>query len=370
MACASQEAAEIAVASNGERQTSITVTLQTKSGSTAAFSCEAGENLLYAGLRHGLTLPYECATGTCGTCRARLLAGAAELTWTAAPGLAYVKRDRGEILLCQARADSDCAFRVPAKVIPLADGAVTPAYRRGVITNTKRLTHDVVHIDVSLDEPIRFEAGQFVVIETPDVRGGRAYSMVNYAPETSDLQFVVKRKPGGGFSNWLFENNVAGAPLRVFGPLGKATFNPAEARNVLCIAGGSGIAGMMAIAERCVQVGHFRNHTGHMFFGVRSMADCFYLAELSRLVAASDGKLEVTIALSEEATPADVHPDFPAVALAGGFVHEVAARKMAGRYNDIVGFVAGPPPMVDGALRMLIMEARLPAQFIRYDKFG
>ena len=50
--------------------------------------------------------------------------------------------------------------------------------------------------------------------------------------------------------------------------------------------------------------------------------------------------------------------------------NKVAAREMAGRYDNMVGFVAGPPPMVDGALRMLIMEARLPAEFIRYDKFG
>ena len=30
--------------------------------------------------------------------------------------------------------------------------------------------------------------------------------------------------------------------------------------------------------------------------------------------------------------------------------------------------VAGPPPLVDAALRMLIMEVRLPASRIRYDK--
>ena len=42
------------------------VKVQTKSGQFD-FECEQDENLLYAGLRNGLTLPYECATGTCGT---------------------------------------------------------------------------------------------------------------------------------------------------------------------------------------------------------------------------------------------------------------------------------------------------------------
>jgi toluene monooxygenase electron transfer component len=51
-------------------------------------------------------------------------------------------------------------------------------------------------------------------------------------------------------------------------------------------------------------------------------------------------------------------------------VHEVAAQAMAGRYTDAIAYVAGPPPMVDGALRVLIVQAGLSAQQIRYDKFS
>jgi toluene monooxygenase electron transfer component len=43
---------------------------------------------------------------------------------------------------------------------------------------------------------------------------------------------------------------------------------------------------------------------------------------------------------------------------------------MAGRYDNVVGFVAGPPPMVEGALHTLLREARVPRQFVRYDKFS
>ena len=42
------------------------VTIQTKTGAFS-FECGSGETLLYAGLRNGLALPYECATGTCGS---------------------------------------------------------------------------------------------------------------------------------------------------------------------------------------------------------------------------------------------------------------------------------------------------------------
>ena len=79
------------------------VTIQSKSGELS-FECEVGENLLYAGLRNGLSLPYECATGTCGTCRARVMEGEPEIGWSEAPGLSYVKQAKREVLLCQATA--------------------------------------------------------------------------------------------------------------------------------------------------------------------------------------------------------------------------------------------------------------------------
>ena len=351
------------------RSVPMKITVESKSG-ILDYTCEAGENLLYAGLSRGVALPYECGTGTCGTCRARVMSGEAQLTWDKAPGLAYVKRDKGEILLCQAHANGDCTVRVPAKIGAGAREMAPPAFNAGQITRVARLTHDVAHFELMLDEPMRYDAGQFVVMETDDVVGGRAYSMVNYAPGGRQLDFVVKQKPGGGFSNWLFGRDVTGTRLRIFGPLGRATFHPDEARNFVCIAGGSGIAGMLAIASRACQEGYLSAHRGYVFFGVRTLADCFYLREFSNLVEQSSGNLEVTVALSHEEAASEVHRDFRAIRLASGFVHEVAAKSMAGRFENAVGFVAGPPPMVDGALRMLIMEARLPAQFIRYDKFG
>ncbi|MGD9786250.1 MAG: 2Fe-2S iron-sulfur cluster-binding protein [Hyphomicrobiaceae bacterium] len=345
------------------------VTVQSKSG-IASFDCDEDENLLFAGLRCGVALPYECATGTCGTCRARIMEGDVDLRWDRAPGLAFVKREKNEVLLCQAAARGNCTIRVPANIGAIATPPGAPRVFSGTVSKPRPLTHDVVEFDVTLDAPMSFLAGQFAVLEIGDVAGGRAYSMVNHQASTDRLVFVVKRKPGGGFSDWLFDRASGDTPVRVFGPLGRATFRPDEDKNFVCIAGGSGIAGMMAIAEHATSNGYMDGHRGHIFFGVRTLEDCFYMREFADYVRRSNGALEVTVALSNETATASHHPEHPEVALASGFVHEVAARAMAGRYDNMVGFVAGPPPMVDGALRMLIMEARLPAQFIRYDKFG
>ena len=56
--------------------------------------------------------------------------------------------------------------------------------------------------------------------------------------------------------------------------------------------------------------------------------------------------------------------------LAFALVHEVAAKHMQGRYQNVRAYLAGPPPAVDGAIRMLLLQAKLTADNIRYDKFS
>lgn len=347
----------------------MTITLQTKSGE---FKIEAApdEPVLYAGLRAGIDLPYECATGTCGTCRARVMSGDVDPGWPEAPGASKLKRDKGDVLMCQARAKDACLLRVPSETPKLDTDADVPKLHKGLIETIACLTPDVLHIEVALAEPVTFEAGQFMVVDVSDVIGGRAYSMVNYEPKTDRLMFVIKKKPDGGFSKWLFEDDVIGATVDLFGPLGKATFSPKEAHDLVCVTGGSGIAGIMSILAHATNSDHFAKHRGQLFFGVRTLADGFYLHQLASLVDRSDGALEVTLALSDEAAPSPTHPHFPTLRLAEGFVHEAAAQAINGSCENALGFVAGPPPMVDGAIRTLIASAGLSPQRIRYDKFS
>src|SRR5215470_10819373 len=358
-----------AIAFEPVRHQPMKITIQANSGEFS-FECEASERILYAGLGQGLRLPYECATGTCGTCRGRVVEGSALVEWDEAPGYAKLRRAKGDVLMCQARPTGDCILRVPANLAPADRSRPTlPRHRQGRIARVRRLVPDVIEIDVALSQPITFDAGQFVVLEVAGVRGGRAYSMVNFRHDSERLTFVVKQKPGGRLSDWLFASDVTGAELDLFGPLGAATFRPAEGRNILCIAGGSGIAGMLAMLEHARHEHYFREHHGHVFFGVRSLADGFYLQELADHVAAAAGKLRVTLALSHAPAPRQAHPEWPNIGLATGMVTDVMSREMAGRYDGMVSFIAGPTPMVDAALRHLIRVARQPAAFVRYDKY-
>jgi toluene monooxygenase electron transfer component len=191
--------------------------------------------------------------------------------------------------------------------------------------------------------------------------------MCNFARGGRRLDFLVKRKPDGGFSQWLFGANRDGARLDTFGPLGKSTFDPALGKNLLCIAGGSGLAGMMSILSRAAEANYFERQRGWVFFGVRTMRDAFFLPELSDF---KKDRLEITVALSEEDISEKTKRDWPSLHFERGLVHEVAKRMMAGKYQDVRAYVAGPPPAVDAAIRVLLLEAKLTTDNIRYDKYS
>jgi ring-1,2-phenylacetyl-CoA epoxidase subunit PaaE len=64
----------------------------------------AGEVILDAALAAGLDLPFSCRAGVCSTCRAKLLAGSAEMENNVA--LEDWEVEAGYILCCQARPTS------------------------------------------------------------------------------------------------------------------------------------------------------------------------------------------------------------------------------------------------------------------------
>jgi len=335
----------------------------------STFHCEPGEKILHAGLTRRIALPYECGSGTCGTCKAKLLQGEVHDEWPEAPGRSSF-REAGEFLMCQCVPRADCTLEVAKAVNPMPPGACVPTALGGVIGRMAMLTHDVVSLDLELARPVDFEAGQFMLMSVTGITGARAYSMVNFTHRAERLAFVVKKKPQGRVSEWLFGPGVTGSRVSLFGPLGAATFQPGIGKNLLCIAGGSGIAGMMSILSRAMEDRYFERHSGDVFFGVRTSRDAFFLDELAAVQARYPEAVRVTIALSDEPVDPALAARYPGLGFGTGFVHAVAAERMRGRYDNVRAYAAGPPPMVNATLRMLLVEGRLSSDNIRYDKFS
>lgn len=335
---------------------------------TCHFECGRDEHILYAALRQGLGFPYECASGTCGTCKATVLEGSTEYVWEGAPGRKYTRAEKNEVLTCQSLA------RAPLKLSLLrgfdAPPRILPDYYRGTIVRSKRLVEDVLELDVSVERPLSFDAGQFVLFEVDAVAGARSYSMVNFGADCSELKFLIKRVPGGALTEWFFSHPLNGLGVRMFGPLGRATFDPETASHIVCIAGGSGIAGMMSMLSRGSESGHFREKDARVFFGVRTPRDAFYFDELAGHVRGFRDRVRVMIGLSHEEASPEFRERHADLEFDSGFIHDVAKRALGSSPADTVVYIAGPPPMVDATLRMLLLELKHNPKNIRYDKFS
>jgi ring-1,2-phenylacetyl-CoA epoxidase subunit PaaE len=87
----------------GGRLSNVTIVMD---GRASQFELTAdGENVLDAGINHGIDLPYSCKGGVCSTCKAKLLEGSVDMDIT--HGLEDGEQEAGFILTCQAHPISD-----------------------------------------------------------------------------------------------------------------------------------------------------------------------------------------------------------------------------------------------------------------------
>ena len=347
----------------------VKVALQTRQG-VHEVDAPADERLLYCGLRQGYDLAHECASGTCGTCKAILISGDVRSLWSNAPGNQYVRQERNEFLMCQAVAQSDeVCIKVRPALKPPTQSPV-PANLEGVIQSQELLTEDVAVFEYQLSRPVRFLAGQFITVARDEFPGYRAYSMTNYsADETQLLKFLVKRIPGGKLTEWLFEKDRTGCTLQGFGPLGRAVFVPDSDRDIVALAGGSGIAGIMAILAQTSSCGHFEQNRAQVVFGLNRPNDAFFLESLNRL-GAEHPNLQIWIALVEPDSSGSLSKAFPALEFGTGYLHEVADQVLGDLTEVSTAFLAGPPVAVDASRKMLVETRKFSVRKIRFDRFG
>lgn len=174
----------------------LTVEIRNASGSHT-FTCSSAERLLYAGLSGGVALPYGCATGTCGQCRATLLAGEVETVWKEAPALRALKKD-GEVLLCQSAPLRNCVLET--RIGDSTCRRDAPAMYAASVSSVTADEDGLAWVVLQLARPMRFLAGQFVLVAVPGVEGFRAYSPAHHGAEVTELALVVREKGGRGLA--------------------------------------------------------------------------------------------------------------------------------------------------------------------------
>ncbi|MCE1236308.1 MAG: FAD-binding oxidoreductase [Hyphomicrobiales bacterium] len=319
------------------------------------FDVSAEEDTLLRGaLRAGVGFPHDCNVGGCGNCRFDLVDGEMETLWPEAPGLSDRDRRRGKRLACQSRPLGDCTIRVrPAdEYRPVAP----PRRMTGVLRRRAALTADIAEFVFETAEPARFVAGQYALLRPPGVEGVRAYSMSNLANDAGEWRFVVRRTPQGRGSAAMFEDVRIGDTLAIDGPYGHAHFREGAPRDVVLIAGGSGIGPIVSIARAAIRATPSRRVL--VFEGARTRADlCF-----PTLMGEDLRRVGYTAALSAEAAGSDWSG-------ARGFVHEAVERALGDRWETSEFYFAGPPPMIEALIDLLVMRRTVPTDRLHYDRF-
>ena len=325
---------------------------------------KAGDNLLAAGLAAGLDWPHDCRSGSCGTCRCTLKKGKIRALTDFSMVLTPDQREQGMILACQSLLRSDVDVDVE-----LGEGLKAEIVtRKGVLTAVRLLTHDIVEMTISCDEPMPdgILAGQYAEVSYPGLSTPRNYSFAR-TPENEnfgEVTFYVRKVPGGEFTEWLFGGNREGTRMTVGGPYGNFHLREDDSP-MLCIAGGSGMSAVKAVLEYACNRKIPRDAI--FLFGARTQADIYCREEMEavRLNWNVERKFEFEFVLSNE--PEDSDWDGPR-----GFVTDYLHRRyIEPGLLDVTAcqaYMCGPPPMIDAGIKALT-EAGLDEDRIFYDKF-
>jgi CDP-4-dehydro-6-deoxyglucose reductase, E3 len=110
-------------------------------------------------------------------------------------------------------------------------------------------TPDIVELRLRPIGPrLPYLPGQYVEIHGPGPEN-RPFSISNAPRGDGEMSLLVSRAAGGAVSAWIHDVLVAGDRVRLSGPYGTFICDPARSGPVLCLAGGSGLAPILALAE-------------------------------------------------------------------------------------------------------------------------
>lgn len=215
-------------------------------GNGRTINSPPGQSILDAARDQGIVLEYSCRTGRCGICKASLLAGDTALLRPEDEGLSREEVARGQILTCCRASTSDISLDIePLDRLAGFEIRTMPAR----IVAIERLAPEIVSVVLRTPpaSPLQFLAGQYVDIIVDGVR--RSYSLANAPRPDNQLEFIIKRYPGGLLSRYWFERARPNDLVRLEGPFGTFFLRDDGPTNIVFLATGTGIAPVKALLE-------------------------------------------------------------------------------------------------------------------------
>ncbi len=239
-------------------------------GSDQHFSCEPGQNILDAGLKAGIEMPYSCRKGVCGNCAGGIASGSVQCPPNDVAG-------PGQVLYCQCLPDGDL------EIVPTAWHRIDPAARKTFSAKVFRNTLvaddvSVLQLRLPAGQRAKFKAGQYLQVELPD-GSRRSYSMANPPHESDTLQLHIRHVAGGQFTQ-IVPTLQPGALLQVELPFGNFELKEESAAPMLCVVGGTGFAPVKSLLDDMVRKGVKRPVT--LVWGGRNRGGLYLMPAVER----------------------------------------------------------------------------------------
>ncbi|WP_420970750.1 NADH:ubiquinone reductase (Na(+)-transporting) subunit F [Bradyrhizobium sp. B120] len=321
---------------------------------------EEGETVLDAAFRQGISLMHGCKEGQCGSCKSRLVDGDIELLKYSTFALPDYESETGHVLLCRTHVYSDISVELLNYDEDLLSRSIAVKAFDGRVADVTALTSDIRLLEIDIDKPMKFWAGQYVDLTLEDGTITRAFSMANPPSEATRLRFIIKKYPNGAFSAQLDGKLGVGDAVTAKGPYGTCFRREERPGPMLLIGGGSGMSPLWSILAD--HIGSGEQRPVRFFYGARTRADLFYLEELAAIAARLDDfKFVPALSHAEASDGWDGET---------GLIHEVVQRHL--RQEKLSGaidaYACGPTPMIDAVLPILQMNGVEP-EHIYFDKF-
>ena len=235
-------------------------------------------------------------------------------------------------------------------------------WRIGEVVETRPETPRTKSLFLEVPDWEGHKAGQHVDVRLTAEDGyqaQRSYSIAS-APEDGRLALVVERLEDGEVSPYLTDVLRVGDRLELRGPIGGwFTWEAKEGGPLLLVAGGSGIAPLMAMLRH--RAAAHSDASCRLLYSSRSREDAIYAEELDQL-AAENGALEVFHTLTRSQPSGWT-----------GYSRRIdrdMLEEVAWPPGDRpLAFVCGPTPLVETVATALVELGHDPAR-VKTERFG
>ena len=326
------------------------------------YEVRGGRSLLSTLMSEGVFIPSACGgRGSCGLCKVKVTGGggngAGRLLPTELPWLSDEERAESIRLSCQLKVKNDMQIEIPEELFSVKQFTAR-------VSRIRDLTHDIKELTLDLIFPagIELTAGKFIQLQTPeyeltDEPVYRAYSVSSAPNVTNQVEVEVRRVPNGICTTYVHDYMKEGDEVIFNGPYGDFFLRDTD-RDVVCIAGGSGMAPIKAILLDMVEKG--MNRKVQYFFGAVTRRDIFLVDEMKTL----EGRLPnfkfipaLSAPLPEDEWDGET-----------GLITEVLDRYLDSGDN-LEAYLCGSPGMIDACINVLAKKGT-PEELIYYDKFA